>query len=255
MQPLEYIHWLGSLALEIALVVCILKNGIQRTFPTFFAYIVFDILRAIILPVILYADPRSGGHYFYAYWISVPIEYTLTFLIILEVFAYIFRAHIQYSSSVIRAFAIFGIVLFIASVALILWPDIPIKHLVGMILTVNRSISLLMAGLFFFMWAYSSRIGFTMRDHVWGIVFGLGLYSSVSLIVAAVHAASGWVGPRWLTALPHFTFLGSTAIWNAYLWRKEPEIPPLSDEEFAEYQNLIRTYKTLLADVRKALAR
>ena len=255
MQPHELIHWLGSLTLEIALVFCILKNGVQRTFPTFFAYIIFDILRAIILPVLLYVDPRSGGLYFYAYWISVPIEYTLTFLIILEVFAYIFRAHIQYSSVVLRAFAIFGMVLFIASVALILWPDIPIKHLVGMILTVNRSVSLLMAGLLFFMWAYSSRIGFTMRDHVWGIVFGLGLYSSVSLIVAAIHAASGWVGPRWLTALPHFAYLSSTLIWSAYLFRKEPEIVPIPDEQLEEHHGLIRTYRILLANVRKALAR
>jgi hypothetical protein len=124
-----------------------------------------------------------------------------------------------------------------------------------MILTVNRSISLLMSGLLFFMWAYSSRIGFSMRDHVWGIVFGLGIYSSISLIVAAIHATTGDMGPRWLSTLPHFTYLAANVIWNAYLHKKEPEILPLTDEEFAEYQNLIETYKTIIANVRKALAR
>jgi len=33
--------------------------------------------------------------YFYLYWLSFPIEYALTFLIIVQVFAHIFRAHIQ----------------------------------------------------------------------------------------------------------------------------------------------------------------
>ena len=250
----DIIPWLGSLAFEIVLACVILNRGIHKRFPVFFAYILFDIARNITLPVILYLTPQTYN-YFYAYWISVPVEYTLTLLIILEVFAYIFRSHIKYSLGVIRAFVGFGILLFVASLILILRPDIPTNQLTGMILTVNRSISLLMSGLLFFMWAYSSRIGFTMRDHVWGIVFGLGLYSSVSLIVAAIHATTGQMCPGWITPLPHFAYLASTVIWNVYLFRKEPEILPLSDDQLSEYHSLISTYKALLVNVRKALVR
>jgi hypothetical protein len=254
MHLYEFIPWVGSLALEILLLFALFRQEIPRRFPVFFTYILFDITRAVALPVILYTTPTTYN-YFYAYWISVPLEYTITSLIILEVFAYIFRAHISHSKHVIKVFAIFGLVLFVVSVALIIHPELPMKQLTGIILVVNRSISLLMAGLLFFMWAYSSRIGFTMRDHVWGIVFGLGLYSSVSLIVAAIHAATGEMCPGWLTPLPHYTYLCSTMIWNAYLWRKEPEVPPLTDEEFEQYQNLVSTYRTLLKNVRKALVR
>lgn len=194
MHPYQIIPWIGSLALEILLIFAAFRNNIHKRFPIFFAYITFDITRAVALPAILFSTPTTYN-YFYAYWISVPIEYTLTFLIILEVFAYIFRAHISHSKQVIKAFAIFGLILFIVSILLIIHPEIPMRQLTGIILVVNRSISLLMAGLLFFMWAYSSRIGFTMRDHVWGIVFGLGLYSSVSLIVAAIHAATEQCAP------------------------------------------------------------
>jgi hypothetical protein len=232
----------------------ILKNKIHTRFPFFFAYIIFDIARAIVLPAILYAAPLSG-HYYYAYWISVPVEYTLTFFIILEVFAYIFRAHIKVSRNVVYAFLGFGALLLLASLILIFRPDIPTNTLRGMILTANRSVSLLMAGLLFFMWAYSSRIGFTMRDHVWGVVFGLGLYSSVSLAAAAVQATTAGVVPRWINLLPHFTYLAATIIWNLYLFREEPEVPPLTGEQLEEYFNLIRSYRTLAANVRKALAR
>jgi hypothetical protein len=254
MQPHELIPWLGSLVSEIILVFFILKNKIHARFLVFFAYVIFDITRAIVLPAILYTAPLSGNYY-YAYWICVPVEYILTFFIILEVFAYIFRAHIKLSRNVVYAFIGFGALLLVASLVLIFRPDIPTNTLRGMILTVNRSVSLLMAGLLFFMWAYSSRIGFTMRDHVWGIVFGLGLYSSVSLASAAVNATTTGVGPHWISALPHFTYLASTVIWNLYLFRKEPEVPPLTDEQLEEYFNLIRGYRRLIANVRKALAR
>lgn len=254
MHPYDYIPWLGSLFFELILVFFILKHTTQKRFPVFFAYIIFDILRAIILPTILYAMPQTYT-YFYAYWLSVPIEYTLTFLIILEVFAYIFRTHIVHGSGVIRAFVIFAFVVFLASVVLILGHELPFTKLSWIILIVNRSIALLASGLLFFMWAYSSRIGFSMRDHVWGIVFGLGAYSSVSLIVAAVHAATGQMCPGWITPLPHFAYLGSTIIWNAYLFREEPAITPMKDSELAEYHGFLRSYKTLIANVRKARAR
>jgi hypothetical protein len=254
MRLYQLIPWLGSLALEIVLLFALIKQEIPRRFPVFFSYIIFDITRAIVLPAILYSTPNTNN-YFYGYWLSIPIEYTLTFLIILEVFAYIFRAHISHSKRVIKIFAVFGLLLFVVSVALIIHPELPMRQLTGIILILNRSLSLLMAGLFFFMWSYSSRIGFTMRDHVWGIVFGLGLYSSVSLIAAAIHAATGTLCPSWITPLTHYTYLASTAIWNAYLWREEPEAPPLTAQEFEQYQSLISTYRTLFKNVRKALAR
>lgn len=94
-----------------------------------------------------------------------------------------------------------------------------------------------------------------MRDHVWGIVFGLGTYSSVSLIVAAFHAATGQMCPGWITPLPHFAYLGSTIIWNVYLFREEPATVPLKPSELPEYYGFLRTYKALIANVRKARAR
>ena len=254
MHLYNLIPWLGSLAFEIVLIYIILKRGIYKRFPIFFGYVLFDIIRAIVLPIILYSNWLIDN-YFYAYWICVPIEYTLTFFIILEVFAYTFRSHIKYSPKVIKAFLVFGLALLILSVVMVLRPDIPMNKLTSIILMVNRSVSLLMAGLFFFMWTYSSRIGFTMRDHVWGIVFGFGVYSSVSLLVAAIHATTGQMCPGWITPLPHFAYLSSTLIWNAFLFREEPEIVPIPDEQLEEYHGLIRTYRILLANVRKVLAR
>jgi len=94
-----------------------------------------------------------------------------------------------------------------------------------------------------------------MRDHVWGIVFGFGIYSSVSLIVAAIHAMTGEMCPGWITPLPHFAYFASAGIWNAYLYRREPETLPLSDEQLAQYGTLIQSYKTIIANVRKARVR
>jgi len=148
MSSSDIIPWIGSLALEILLIFFILKNGIHRRFPVFFSYVIFDILRSIVLPAILYATPRTYNYY-YGYWICVAVEYTLTLLIILEVFTYIFRGHIKHKSGVVRAFTTFALILLLVSIILLLRPSIPVKNLTGIILTANRSVSLLMSGLLF----------------------------------------------------------------------------------------------------------
>jgi hypothetical protein len=119
MHAYQYIPWVSSVVVESALVPVMLRQRIPKRFPYFFSYVVFDLIREVLVPLIafLYSNPNV---YFYGYWLSVSVEYVLTFLVILEIFAYIFNSHIKYSPKTVRFFVIFGLGLFIASVALIL---------------------------------------------------------------------------------------------------------------------------------------
>jgi hypothetical protein len=252
MRLLAYIPWLGSLALESVLVFLVLRRSIRERFSFFCAYVLYDLAREITLPAT--AALSSHRHlYFYLYWLSIPIEYTLTFLLIVQIFAYLFRAHILDSPKPTQLFIWAVLILFAISAILVFVPGVSVHKTTALILALDRSIEVLICGLLLFMWTYSIRLGLSMHHHVWGIVFGLGIYSSVSLIVAAINAATGYVCPGWITALPHFAYFASTAIWTTYLFRKEPELPPLTDERLAEYQNLIETYKVALAAIRKAI--
>ncbi len=247
----QYIPWLGSIFLEAILVVVIFRKRIYKRFPIFSSYVIYDLLRAIAIPLIAFRYPNT---YFYCYWISISIEYTITLFIILEILAYIFGSHIRYSLRTVQIFALLAFLLFVISVALVMLPSIPTNTMTGLILTLDRSAQLLICGLLFFMWSFSKNLGIQWRGHhVWGIVFGLGIYSSVNLVVAAIQATTGEMCPGWITPLPHFAYLAAIAFWIGYLARKEPEREPLTNEELNAYQSLLTAYRAIIADIRKVI--
>ena len=250
MQPQHYIPWLGSIVVETILVFVIFRKQIQKRFPFFVAYIIYDLLREIIVPAIAVIKLHS---YFYSYWLSIVFEDALTCLIILEVFGYIFRSHIKYSPRVTQSFALAVGVLAAVSLILIVFSGIPMNTLTGLVLTLDQSMELFICGLLLFMWAFSRNLGLSWRHHIWGIVFGLAVYSSVGLAVAAIHAAAGQLYLAWITPLPHFAYLGATFIWTGYLLRTEPERAPLTSEQINAYRDLILVYQTIVSDIRKAI--
>jgi hypothetical protein len=252
MRSLVYISWLGTTVIQAFLVLLIFRRGVHKRFSFFCAYVLYDLVRAIAVPAAA-ALIKIPHIYFYLYWLSLPIEYIITFLLITQVFAHIFRVHILDSSKPMRFFLLSVLVLFALSAVLVLVPDIPANTSTGLILLLDRSTELLLCGLLIFMWVYSARLGVSFQDHVWGIVFGLGIYSAVSLITAALSAALGELCPGWISTLPQFAYFGSVIIWTVYLARPEPESPPLPDQRLTEYSNLIDTCKAALAAVRKAL--
>src|SRR6478752_6498013 len=118
MRLLAYIPWLGSLVLESALTFLVFRRQIRERFPFFCAYIVYDLAREIALPAA--ATLSSQRHvYFYLYWLSIPVEYTLVFLIIVQVFAYLFRAEILDSPKPIQLFVLAVLILFVISAVLV----------------------------------------------------------------------------------------------------------------------------------------
>jgi hypothetical protein len=250
----QYIPWLGSIFLEAILIVVMFRKRIHKRFPVFSSYVIYDLVRAIAVPLIALIAFRHRNTYFYSYWISISIEYTITLFIILEVFAYIFSAHIRYSPRFLQTFTVLAFLLFVLSVILVILPDIPTNTMTRLILTLDRSVQLLICGLLFFMWSFSKNLGIQwQRHHVWGIVFGLATYSSVNLVVAAIKATTGEMCPGWITPLPHFAYLATIAFWIGYLVRKEPEREPLTNEELTAYQNLITAYRGIIADIRKVI--
>jgi hypothetical protein len=225
------------------------RRGIYERFPFLFSCIIFDLPREIIVPLISHFS-HNPNTYFYAYWLAVPLEYCFTLLIIFEVFVHLFHGYIKYSKQTIRIFLAFALALFAFSTFIIVYPSIPTDTMVNIILTINRSFALIICGLLLFMWIFARHLGLSFRHHVWGIVVGFALYSSVSLAVAAIHATTGEMCPSWITPLPHIAYFVSTIFWTAYLLHPEPQCTIV---DVQEYQNLITSYRAIVSDLRKAI--
>jgi hypothetical protein len=219
-----------------------------RRFPIFFISIVFDLLREMTLPAVAYHSALAYG---YAYWILLSIEYVIGFAVMVEAYRYLVFDDPKVPTKSLRLLALGAVALIGVSVFFVLHPDIPTSSLSGLVLTLDRSVDLLRCGMLLFLWVFGSRLGIGGRHHVWGIVFGLGIYSAMGLIVAAIHATSGTVGGDWLARLPHFGYLAATITWTVYLWRPEPARGPLTVEELSLINHLTDRYRKILVQIRR----
>jgi len=248
-QLTDYIPWTGSVITEAIVVVIMLRQQLVRRFPFFFASLAYDLARQVALAAIL---SRSLKAYSCAYWISIPAEYTIAFGVMLEAFRHLLRTNHKLPPKALRSLFIATVLLVGLATFLVIHPDIPTDNLTGMILTLDRSLELLRCGVLLFMWSSAAGLGLSWKHHVWGIVFGLGMYSGVSLIVAALHATTGTMCGDWLARVPHFSYFATTIIWAIYLWKPEPERGPLTLQELSFFNELIARYRKMISGIRRS---
>jgi hypothetical protein len=243
---IDYIPWIGSVIAELIVVGIMLRRDHVRRFPIFLTWIVFDLLRELTLPVVAY---NSAKGYLYSYWLSIPIEYVIAFAVILEAVRHSLVGESKTPAKDVRLGLLAALVLVGLAAFLVLHPDISTSNWNGLVLMLDRSIELLRCGTLLLLWTFASKLGISWRHHVWGIVFGLGLYSAMGLIVVGIHATTGIVSGDWLARVPHFSYLAAVIIWAVYLWRPEPARGPLTLKELSLINYLLGSYRRMLAEL------
>jgi hypothetical protein len=249
-HAVDYIPWIGSTLAECLIVGVMLRRKLARRFPIFFSSIVFNLLRELVFPAVLYFSAVGYG---YCYWISIPVEYVIGFGVTWEAFRYSLGDDTKIPSKTLRQFLLAIVGLTVLAAFLFLYPDIPTSNLKGLILTLARSIDLLRCGMLLFLWIFAARLGITWQHHVWGIVCGLGVYAAVSLIVAAIHAINGISSGDWLGRLPTFSYFGATIIWTVYLSRPEPARAPLTLKEISFVNYAFDAYHKMMTEIWRLL--
>lgn len=152
-----------------------------------------------------------------------------------------------------RVFLISTTLLVLIATAFVFQPSAPVNNLAKLILVLDRSSQLLRCGMLFFLWVYSTRLGILWRHHVFGIVFGLGMYSGVGLIAATADAAIGKTCGYWLAPIPGLIYFAATLIWPIYFLRNEPARGPLTTEDLDSYRGLITLAERATNEVRRAM--
>jgi len=76
-----FIVW-SCVVLEVAIVAFLLRWRVWNSFPAYFGYVVFVLLKAVVL----FATLPHPQTYFLAYWLTAPVEILLTILATLESF-------------------------------------------------------------------------------------------------------------------------------------------------------------------------
>jgi hypothetical protein len=250
LTPSEYIPWFGSTLAEIVLLAVMLHRHCVRRFPFFFASIAYDFCREVALFVVFI---KFRSVFFAGYWLTMPIEYTLAFAVIYEAFQHAFKADIHFSPIILKVFWAATALLVVVAAAFVLHPGVPLKNLTMLFLVLSRSSELLRCGLLLFLWVFAARLGISFRHYVWGIVFGLGMYSGVSLIVVTFDVATGKICGHWLVPIPQFAYFAATLIWTVYFLRKEPARAPLTLRQLHSFRDLIVIGQNALTEIRRLI--
>jgi hypothetical protein len=211
---LQQIMWVAHPIMELALVGIMVWRKLHRTFPVFFAYVVFQVLNFVILFPIY----RSGNTlaYFWAYWISAAISLAIVFKVIHEIFLDVFRPYhtLKDLGTVLFKWAalVMLLVAMVVTAASQSGGDAPLTQAV---IIGQRCIRVVQCGLILFLLVFSNYLGVSWRQHSFGIALGLGSFATIDLISLALFSGRQ-IQPPTLSLINTTAYSLSILTWIIY---------------------------------------
>jgi hypothetical protein len=214
--------WIAPHVLLIGVMVGMWRAKLVRQFPVFFAYLVEEVLQFLVLYPMSLAPSISGATYLKFDAIALGLSTGLRFGVIHEIFAYAFR---NYSSlgrfgKPVYRWATASLLMMGALGAIFAGGSDPTRVL-AILWVLSRTASFLQFGLLIILFAFSSYLGLSLRNQIFGIALGLGIFACVDLASAAIRAE---FGTEHTTSLDYYTMAVyhlCVLVWLAYLWLPE----------------------------------
>jgi len=209
--------WFAHPILQAALAAFMLRRKLHRTFPIFFAYVVFQIVAfAVTFPL---RAERFYEIFFYSYWATTAVSVVLGFKVIHEVFLDVFRPYhtLRDLGSVLFKWA--GLVmLMVAAVMAASVRSGGQDPLVSGILTLQRSVRVVQCGLVLFLLVFSRYLGINWRQKSFGIALGFGTIASIELSIVVLG-----VDRQILSSFVNMVAFNITILtWLGYMVAKSP---------------------------------
>src|SRR5580692_8463827 len=177
--------WIAHPVLELSLAGVMYWRRLHRTFPVFFAYIVFQVLNFLVLFPIYRFD--SGMPYYYAYWISAAISLAIGFKVIHEIFLDLLRPYPNLKDLGTLLFKWAALVmLLVAMVVAVASQQGDDEPLVQAVIIMQRSVRFIQCGLILFLLFFSRHMGISRRQLSFGIALGFGSFACVELVGMAL---------------------------------------------------------------------
>ena len=233
---LEYISILQVLVSLLVLGVMFYRR-VAVVFPALVGYLATSALCGIItLPLFLFHSqlhipgPLAYKLYFFSYYVSQVVGLCLVVMVIYGVFSEAMRPFPGLQRIGRIVFRWVGVVSFVVAIALAIGPQTFAKDASAVAVLQNvtsqleQGINVLILCLLIFV-SFSIRpLGLTFRSHLFGVVLGLALTSTVQLVQAAWVATAG--AHSMYSPVYIFGMVGtavSTAVWGVYFALPQPE--------------------------------
>jgi len=217
-----YVSWLVGPLLQLTLLIFMLRRKLQAVFPRFFSYIVFQIVKSVILFGIYRYDHEN---YFDAYWTGNAISVLLSVTVMDEILHSLLKQYggIQKLTSLIFRWAC-GLLLLLSIVNAYSSQQTGPDRVISAVLAFDRSVRVMQCGLFFLLMILCRLLRNCWRQHVFGIALGFGIFASIELMLVSIvtHFSDGGVAV--VSLIKSAAYNAVTLLWVMYLRRPSDAI-------------------------------
>jgi hypothetical protein len=251
-----FMDFLGSalqitgIALEICILVLLWRRNLFRTFPLFFSYVLYVLIRTIVCLVTL----STPYVYFYVYWITAPGEVILMILATYESLLRVFRVFYLLPWFRVVFPAGIAMALLYSGVRGYLSPPVHASAVSAAIISamLTGQYVILTIALGFFALARLLRVPW--RIHEYRFVLGFGISAVATALAASVRSDFGTRFAFLSGMLPAVTYILVLAIWLSAVVHP---LPARSKIEAAGEQpeEVVRRLRQELAAIRSLLRR
>jgi len=223
MNWLMYLSWLGGRGMHINQLAFMVHRKLHHTFPRFFSYIVFQILKSGVLFVMFryYSDA-----YFDVYWTGNAISVVLAVTVMDEILHNLFKEYggAQNLGSIIFRWAS-GLLFLLAIVNGLTSHDGSADRVVAAVLTFDRSVRVMQCGLFCLLMILCRYLRHCWRQRVFGIALGFGVFASIELILVSFAMRYGSSTAASISVVKSLAYNAVTLLWIGYLRQESESIP------------------------------
>jgi hypothetical protein len=222
MNWLMYVSWLIGPALQITLLVFMMRRGLRIMFPRFFSYVLFQVVKSGILFVVYRYYDTS---YFDAYWTGNAISVLLGATVMDEILQHLFQQYggIQNLGSLIFRWAC-GLLILLSIVNALSTQQGTSERIVSAVLSFDRSVRVMQCGLFLLLMLLCRYLRNCWRQHVFGIALGFGIFASIELVVVSVVMHYGDASGAFVSLVKSIAYNGVTLLWIMYLSRRRQPV-------------------------------
>lgn len=223
MNWLMYLSWVAGPALETALLACMVHRKLHRVFPRFFSYVIFQVLKSVILFLTYHYYELA---YFDAYWTGNAISVILAVTVMDEILQHVFKEYggAQNLGAVIFRWAC-GLLLLLAIVTAFTGQQGSADRVVAVVLTFDRSVRVMQCGLFCLLMILCRLLKNCWRQQVFGIALGFGIFASIEMILVSVAMSYGGSAGATISLVKSAAYNAVTLLWIGYLRQQVHSIP------------------------------
>jgi hypothetical protein len=236
----QNIVWVLGTLVQLAIVFVMLRRKLHRTFPVFFAYVVFHAIEST-LAFVVYSVSLYAAYYFY--WGGEAIDALFTLAVIQEIYKVMFAPYDALRKTGATAFRWLSVALCVfAMITAVLSPAGDTDRNLAAIMVLDRSVQVVQLGLIFFLFVFCRLFGMTWRHYVFGIAAGLAFITSVGTAVVALRAHMGQAGNTLFAYGAPIGFVLGNVLWSYYFASEKSVVPlnivPRTDQLIAWNQAL-----------------